>query len=285
MKFAIAALIGAASTCPFTDAYDYMYDVSDQYYEDYLFPQGDYMTCPGLMDAEFLDYPEFTRRQIAGAYSSYIKGMYRELENPISEECMGDWMLPVFDNLANLWFRFVEDPFDISYEEASQAAQQIVDLRYKTVEQCQFQKIGDDIAAWCLESPEKCLRADDMTVRLMNEAPAIFSAGFDIFEQVKQDKTCYTDEEFLDSQFKIVEDWALLNSHIYGFDLKWDQTVEQRHYTRSEFEIEMADAIAFGDFFTPLASLIGWDPVFYDELYYDGYFGMIWDFLYPILAW
>ena len=75
-KFTYAALVGIASA------------------EDFIGND----KC-AIADASRMEYTEFQRQLIQGAWKGIVKGAYHSKTDLISNECMGEWMIPTTQKL------------------------------------------------------------------------------------------------------------------------------------------------------------------------------------------
>lgn len=93
---------------------------------------------------------EFTDKLFYNLYDGFVKGLYREkVEHVIDERCLGNWIKTNLTHLDSIAERLANGEFSISFKEASQGAQEIVNLIYANKEYCQISKVIDDLSAFC----------------------------------------------------------------------------------------------------------------------------------------
>ena len=63
-------------------------------------------------------------------------------------------------HLDNVFGRLANFEFNIAYNEAQTAASEGVNLIYRNRELCSFDKIYNDVTAWCSTDAESCLLED-----------------------------------------------------------------------------------------------------------------------------
>ena len=108
-----------------------------------------------------MDDTEFLRKMWGGIYKSSMKGLYKSSTDIISDECMGDWMNDSFTGMYALMEKFQNDPFSISIDEAKKVMDDLIDMKFKNVESCQFEKVSDSMMHWCLDNYDICMGRDD----------------------------------------------------------------------------------------------------------------------------
>lgn len=107
------------------------------------------------------------------------------------------------------------------------------------MEYCQFKKQGDDIKTWCLENPEQCLFKANLEERLWDNGVEFFALFFDMFKLMLKDDSCYTDMEVMGEMYRLFEDFGGLAANVYGYDLKWDQSIQRKHIKKNDFKKKM----------------------------------------------
>lgn len=71
-------------------------------------------------------------------YNGMVRGLYREHQHTlVNEKCLGSWVSNDLNNLEKVWNRVADMDFlNIPYEDAIEAAKDLVDLIYKNREYC-----------------------------------------------------------------------------------------------------------------------------------------------------
>jgi len=115
------------------------------------------------------------------------------------------------------------------------AGSQTVDAIYKTVQDCEFERVGDDAKNWCLENPGQCVYLEGLEERLFDNLFEIGGEVFDIIKLSMVDDLCYSDMEQMGEIYRFSADIGELTASISGFDYKWDKSVERKHIKRSSF--------------------------------------------------
>ena len=156
------------------------------------------------------------------SYNAFVKNFYDTPEaHPISQECMGEWMKkdqelvwPVVKKLLKGHY------FEIGYDEAKSAADALLEIIYKNVHECKWMEIRDDLMNLCLENKDQCIFLTGFQERVTS-AEALWplvSKGFDLWDLINNDDTCYSDKEQIHELERLVGDFAAITRQIYGFE-------------------------------------------------------------------
>lgn len=123
-------------------------------------------------------------------------------------------------------------------EDAHTAANNFVDLHWKNRDFCHVGMIKDDFYNWCLDNEDTCLGKDgQIWNRMYENGPVIFGKIYDLAGiMFLENDECYTDEQMIDEHNRVVEDIASLASYIMGFNLSYDPTRVEQHYTWHDFK-------------------------------------------------
>jgi len=108
-------------------------------------------------EEDILSDQEFYRTLIGGTYKSFVKGWYNSEEAKISDDCLGEWMIPLIDFQKKFHHQLVVDPMSTSIEDARIAAVNYVDLHWRNRDSCRISMIKDDYYNWCLNNEDVCL--------------------------------------------------------------------------------------------------------------------------------
>jgi len=185
-----------------------------------------------------LSNPEFYRTLIGGTYKSFVQGWYNTNENKISDDCFGEWMTPMVEFQKSFGHQLRHDPMSTTIEDAHTAANNFVDLHWRNRDSCQISMIKDDYYNWCLDNEDVCLGKDSQFwTRMYQNGYSIFGSFYDLAGiMFFENDNCYTDEEMIDEHNRVVQDLASLVSYIMGFNLSYDPSREEQHYTHRQFK-------------------------------------------------
>ena len=190
-------------------------------------------------EADIMDDNEFMRKTMQGIYKSSMKGLYRSSTDIISDECLGDWMNDSFTGMYALIEKFQTDPFSIGIDEAKKVMDDLIDMKYKNIEECQFEKLSDNMMHWCLDNYDVCMGRDDQYwQRIMDNGMDIIAATYDFFTVLMKDDGCNTSQQNLDEMNTVALDMSKVTAELYGFNSDWNATYE--HITEAEFEADLA---------------------------------------------
>ena len=189
-----------------------------------------------IADETRMEDREFMRQVAQGTWKSVVKGAYHSQVDLISNDCMGEWMIPTMDKIFNTTMKAQEDPMSITIDEAYDVATSTVDLFFKNRDTCQFQKVYDDYKNWCLNNLDVCVGSDDgFLERVYNHGPDLFAAFYDLAGVMFfQYDDCNTDAEFVQEHSKIVSDISSVGTVLLGFEA--DYRVKNQHISTVSFQ-------------------------------------------------
>jgi hypothetical protein len=147
-------------------------------------------------------------------------------------------MIPMITFQKEFHHQVITDPMSTTIEDAHTAANNFVDLHWRNRDSCQISMIKDDYYNWCLDNEDVCLGSDNQFWNRMYEnGYAIFGSFYDLAGiMFFENDECYTDEQMIDEHNRVVEDLASLLSYVMGFNLSYDPTRVEQHYTYNEFK-------------------------------------------------
>jgi hypothetical protein len=198
--------------------------------------------CP-KSDAPKLNHVQADRLFLKNAYSGFIKGWYSEDAHVVSDECFGAWVEPPIAKLHDLKNKLFHDDFwSVGVDEVKDVGSDLIDVFYKTTEVCHFERIGDDAKAWCIENPGECIFKENMEGRLFDNMFDILGKVFDLYKLSNTKDDCYSDLEQMAELNRFSNDIGEMSASIYGFDYKWDQSVERKHIKKHAFYTQIKEA-------------------------------------------
>lgn len=161
---------------------------------------------------------EFYRELLGGLWNAVIKGTYHEdSARPISEECMGDWMNGEFAKVVKNGKKILADWSAYPIEDAYATGKILVDMHYKNMEACQFERVGDEMKHWCLDDLEKCIGFHGIVEQTWESGPLILSKLSDLWDLMNTDDMCYSDSELITEAERAVEDIMSIWASVRGF--------------------------------------------------------------------
>lgn len=199
--------------------------------------------CPAS-DAPRFNHTQANRELLKALYMGSVKGLYQENADVVSQECFGDWMDDTWTTIWGLKKKAHEDSwFQIDMNEWKNAGGQLISDIYKNHELCQFEKVGDDMKHFCLENPGNCRYLEGLEDRLFDKMFEFMGVAFDFYKVFMKDDSCYTDKELMAEVYRSANDYGELMAYLYGVDVKWDQSAQQKHIKRSVFHKEFKEEL------------------------------------------
>ena len=232
-KLTLLALLGTVDACWIADLLHIHHQPGQK---RRLFHQSEDCQIP---EEEFLPWHEVSRQIVQKSYIQSVRGMYHEQYDPISQECFGDWIEPIYQNLKAIGHQFHEDKYDISADQMKESADMLIDGIYKNHKACQMEKVGDVWKHWCLDNLDTCLMKDGKVWERIEEHGMDFiGIGYKLFTMMMDHDQCATDEQRIKEIADVVEDLSSASVMIHGFEQAWDPK-ELEHVTRKEFKKEV----------------------------------------------
>jgi hypothetical protein len=167
---------------------------------------------------------EFFRTLAQKVHQSSSKGWYHSETPVVSDDCLGEWMVPMGQQLIDFKLQLQYDPASTTIGDAHTAANNFVDLHYRNRDSCELVKMYDDYYNWCLDNLDMCVGSDEgFYTRLYDNGYEIFASFYDLAGILLfENDDCNTDAQNIDEISRIMEDFSSLASYIYGFDLDFD---------------------------------------------------------------
>ena len=165
------------------------------------------------------DFQFFTAVTYNG-YNGFLRGFYREhAQNVVSDQCLGSWVTSNLTHLDEVWEQIADmDILAITYEDALEAAEDIVKLIYKNREYCAIDKVIADFESIC--NAEKCLDDLDVWTNIKNNVFPIFSKVEAVAEYLFNSNDL-TDKDILLMVDQLGESYGGIISIIIGFDKRF----------------------------------------------------------------
>ena len=83
-------------------------------------------------------------------WNGFVRGLYREHTiTVVDKNCFGDWVQKNLTHLDDVTSRIFDFSFDITFDEAKEAAVDVVNLIYKNMDYCGFKKVYTDMYTLC----------------------------------------------------------------------------------------------------------------------------------------
>lgn len=124
-------------------------------------------------NAKFLVFSEqdfsqldYANKVVYNVWNGFVRGFYREhLQTVVNQACFGEWIGNNLTHLDDVVERLSRFQFDVTYNEAKEAAVDAVNLLYKNREFCDFDKVYEDAYKYCTVGESKC-RLDSIFLNL-----------------------------------------------------------------------------------------------------------------------
>jgi hypothetical protein len=156
-------------------------------------------------------------------WNSSVKGFYRSArKNPVSKECVGEWMDTLKVDIENVVELLNNGKFgEISADKLKNISNGVIDVFYKNWEVCGVQEVIQDGFEWCTEEVETCMYQKNITERIIQGATPLLTKGFDLYNVLMGDNVCLNDTQNLALIERIIVDVATILGSIVGFERKF----------------------------------------------------------------
>lgn len=112
--------------------------------------------CPES-DAPKLNHIQTKRLFFKNSYQGFVKGLYNENDHVVTDECLGAWAEAPFYKAHDLHAKIHDDFWSVDVNEVKDVGSELIDVFYKNAEVCHFERVQDDVKAWCIENPGECI--------------------------------------------------------------------------------------------------------------------------------
>lgn len=111
-----------------------------------------------------------------------------------------------------------------TYEEWETAGKAMLDIHFKNMEVCQWNKIGDDIKHWCLGNEGTCFRLEGVFERLYDNMFPLMYNAYETWGLIKTNDICYTDDQLIEEHAQLWGNLSAMTVVVHGMDVTWDPT-------------------------------------------------------------
>ena len=174
----------------------------------------------------------FVTSMLYNMYNGFIRGFYRETkQNVIDERCLGAWVQTNLTHLDGVMTKLFNMEFNIPYDEAVEAATDMVNLIYKNREYCQMDKVASDFYELVME--DDILTDQQLFDNIKNN---IFQIGVRIEKvwEIIVNDDLDSDDSILKMCDTFFETYGALISYILGFDKTFDGKAHKYRFALSE---------------------------------------------------
>lgn len=174
-----------------------------------------------LVRQDQIDDLMFMDKMFYDGYNGFVRGLYREhTTKVVSEECFGPWIQANLTHLNGVMELMMYNLTLPAYEDASQAAQEVVNLMYSNYNYCEVQHILDDVYAFCPDG-YSCLSNEALIANLKKNGMNLGMKVYELF-QLLLTSEMITDEEILEMMDKIGETYGYIFSYLFDFNVRFN---------------------------------------------------------------
>lgn len=174
-----------------------------------------------LVSQDQMDDLFFMDKMFYDMYNGFVRGLYREhTTKVVDEQCFGPWIQSNVTHLNSIMEKMLLDFQLPGYNDASQAAQEVVNLIYANYDYCQVQKIVDDFKAFCPDG-YSCLSDLTLTENLKKNGMQLGMKIYELFNLLLTSEMI-TDEEILQIMDKLGETYGYIFSYLFDFNIRFN---------------------------------------------------------------
>ena len=125
--------------------------------------------CPNYDKSGDMEDFKMIRQIYYTIWNSSVRGFYRSArKNPVSKECVGDWMDTLKVEIEGVLDLLDAGKFgEITADKLKNIATGIIDVFYKNWEVCGVQETIQDGFEWCTEEVETCMYQENIMDRMI----------------------------------------------------------------------------------------------------------------------
>ena len=167
---------------------------------------------------------KFFSKTLYTTYNGFIRGFYREHDRVVvPEECLGEWVTKNLTYLERVWEKVWNfEILNIPYDDAIEAAKDVVNLIYRNRDFCAVDKLVTDISSIC--DYEECLDDIDVINNIKTNLFAIVAKLEPVLEYfLSPDLMESEDDEDIEKMADTFgEAYGAVMSYILGFNKRFN---------------------------------------------------------------
>jgi len=179
----------------------------------------------------------FVRQLVREGHVSGVEALYGKTDF-ISDECFGEWMLDMWAPVHEVYEQFKYDFNEVSYEQMENAGVALMDMYFRNNEECQMEKIGDDIKHWCLDNEGTCFRREGWFGRVIDNIFPMLHNTWDALSTLKINNVCSDDAELIHEYATMWGDHCKNIVVIFGMEPEWNNGEAKEHIVQHDFHEE-----------------------------------------------
>ena len=154
-------------------------------------------------------------------YNGVIRGLYREhAHTVVSENCLGEWVTRNLTYLEMVWQKIYDfEVLSIPYEDALEAAKDVVNLIYRNRDACEIDRVIADFESFCGE--DQCLEDLNVIENIKTHLFAIAGKIEPVLEYLLSNMDSNSDDDVLKMADTFGEAYGSVVSYILGFDKRF----------------------------------------------------------------
>ena len=111
-----------------------------------------------------------------------FRGLYRANEPVVSEDCLGDWMGPLYAEILEQTNVITNDPLAVSLDAYTTLAGKATELVFRNKDACDVSPIIDDWMANCLDDIDTCYSLNGLEARITDNAVDIITMVEEMYD-------------------------------------------------------------------------------------------------------
>ena len=166
---------------------------------------------------------KFMSKMMYNVYNGFARGLYREQSRTvINENCLGDWVTKNLTYLEKVWEKIEDlELLEIPYEDAMEAAKDVVNLIYRNRDACDVDHVVRDLVDFCPN--DDCLDSIDAFRNIKNNLMVLIAKVEPVLDYLFFSESIETasDEETMRMADTFGDAYGSVISYVIGFDKKY----------------------------------------------------------------
>ena len=166
---------------------------------------------------------KFMSKLMYATYNGFARGLYREHSRTvINENCLGDWVTKNLTYLEKVWEKINDlELLEIPYEDAIEAAKDVVNLIYRNRDACDVDHVVKDLVNFCPD--DSCFDSIDVVKNVKANLLVLIAKVEPVFDYLFNSDSldAASDEEVIRMGDTFGDAYGTVISYVLGFDKRY----------------------------------------------------------------
>ena len=166
---------------------------------------------------------KFMSKMMYSTYNGFARGLYREhSRNVINENCLGEWVTKNLTYLEKVWEKVNDfELLEIPYEDAIEAAKDVVNLIYRNRDACDVDHVVKDLVNFCPD--DSCLDNIDVVKNIKSNLLVLIAKVEPVFDYLFNSESldAASDDEIIRMADTFGDAYGTVISYVLGFNKRY----------------------------------------------------------------